>query len=517
MLGYLTLAVGRFLSSSRRAVVLGAVVTAFAVLGGASTASAAGIQQEFKAFSDCPLNAPEITVCVVSKVTSGEFVIGSKTVPINKTVTLQGGLKESGELIPAADGNTLSKTPLQLPGGLAGVELLPPLTEVTATAELAGTPFVSVTNTFTRKGTAVSLPIKVKLDNPTLGNSCYIGSSSEPVTLNLTTGTTSPPPPNQPISGNGGKFGQATFGVVELTGISLVDNAFSAPGVNGCGALPLLIDPAVDLDAGLPAAAGHNTAIMNGEVEEAEARNVRLEAALPELGRCLKVPFEKVEGERVTHGGFREASCITEDTSKFSAFEWHPGAELNKFKGAIEAITLEGQSGTKITCKKGTDSGEYSGTKALTMTVKLVGCSSGALTEKCQSAGAAKGEIVTGALAGTLGFIEDNFNTEKGFLTKIGVALSGQPTVLSAECGAAKTPVTVTGGVVGELTPLDTMTKTFVLTFTQSGGTQSPEGFEDQGKQTLSMTVGGGGAQPAGLAAIAKLTNEEKLATKGEL
>src|SRR5947209_4659851 len=129
MRGYSTSVAGRFLSPSRRAVVLAASVAACALLGGASTASA-GIQQEFKVFSDCPLNAPEIQLCVVSTVTSGEFVIGSKTVPINKTVTLQGGVSTTGQLIPAVDGNTLSKTPLQLPGGLAGVELLPPLTEV---------------------------------------------------------------------------------------------------------------------------------------------------------------------------------------------------------------------------------------------------------------------------------------------------------------------------------------------------------------------------------------------------
>jgi hypothetical protein len=517
MVEYLTYVVRRFLSSARRTVVLTAALSACAAaLVGASTASA-GIQQEFKAFSDCPLNAPELQLCVVSRVTSGEFVIGSKTVPINKTVTLQGGLSKTGQLIPAADGNTLSKTPLQLPGGLVGLEVLPPLTEVTATAELAGTATININNTFSGEGTAVSLPVVVKLDNPALGSACYIGTASEPLALNLTTGTTSPPPPNRPITGSPGQL-STPFAILRLTGVSLVDNAFAAPGVNGCGGLlSLVVDPAVDLDAGLPAAAGHNTAIMNGEVETAEPKNVRLEATLPELGRCAKVPFEKIEGERVYRGRFRESKCTTEDTGRLSAFEWYPGAEAKKFTGPTGPVTVEGHSGTKVTCKKGTSSGEYNGSKALAMTLKLVGCSGGSATEKCQSAGAAAGEIITGTLTGTLGFIQDDLNTEIGFITKVGVALRGQPSLLSAECGAAKTPVTVAGAVIGQLTPIDLMTKSFMLAFTQSGGTQSPEQFDGEPKQTLSLTSGNAGAEAAGFATNLKLNNEEKLAIKGEI
>src|SRR6202161_4847256 len=107
----------------------------------------AGIQQEFAIFSDCPVENPTVTTCIVSATTSGEFKIGKKTVPVSKTVILQGGLAEnSTKLGGAADGNTLSKTALPVPGGIVGIEVLPPLTSVTATAELAGTPEVNVVN-----------------------------------------------------------------------------------------------------------------------------------------------------------------------------------------------------------------------------------------------------------------------------------------------------------------------------------------------------------------------------------
>jgi hypothetical protein len=51
-----------------------------------------------------------------------------------------------------------------------------------------------------------------------------------------------------------------------------VDNSFSAPGATGCGgSLSLIVDLAVDADVGLPAAAGSNTAIMNGGLEQTTA------------------------------------------------------------------------------------------------------------------------------------------------------------------------------------------------------------------------------------------------------
>src|SRR5438309_8008592 len=155
----------RALSRVRRHTLVAAMALAAGctALFGAAPAQA-GLQKEFQVFDDCPLANPAVTVCIYSTTTSGEFHIGSKTVPINKTVVLQGGLKgEEEELIPAADGNTLSKTPLVLPGGLVGLEVLPPLTEVTATSELAGTVLVNTANFGKETGAAVTMPMKVKL------------------------------------------------------------------------------------------------------------------------------------------------------------------------------------------------------------------------------------------------------------------------------------------------------------------------------------------------------------------
>src|SRR5436190_1283837 len=439
---------------------------AVAFLAGAPGAKA-DLRSEYAVFDDCPLNDPTVSLCLVSTVTSGEFVIGSKTVPINRTVVLQGGVPKTtlSTLVPAADGNTLSKTPLQLPGGLIGLEVLPPLTEVTATAELAGPVQTDLEDALAGHGTAVVLPLKVKLDNPALGSTCYIGSDAEPVALNLTTGTTSPPPPNEPISGAPGHASSfAGRGLIATTtGTSLVDNAVAAPGANGCdGILSPVVDPAVDLVAGLPAAPGRNTAIMNGEVELTEPRLVKAEAALPELGRCVKAEKTKMGREVHYHGLFNASNCIAENYLHRGEFEWLPGpGPKRKFSGSGGATKLETVGGAKVKCSAISNNGEYTGTKTAAVTLRLTGCE---LTGKgaCQSAAAAQGEIVTSPLAAKLDFIRDEYKEATAF-TSVGLDLTHDPSLLTAECGAAKVPLSITGSVIGTITPFDKMASAFAL------------------------------------------------------
>jgi hypothetical protein len=78
-------------------------------------------------FKYCPLSNASVTQCIVASTTSGEFTVGKKTVPITKTITLQGGtipIKESSEVtfVAAENGETLSKTALPVPGGLFGIK-----------------------------------------------------------------------------------------------------------------------------------------------------------------------------------------------------------------------------------------------------------------------------------------------------------------------------------------------------------------------------------------------------------
>jgi hypothetical protein len=293
-------------SRARRCVVamLTVSMAVLAALTAASTASATP-KGVFAEFADCPLTAPGVVVCLHATTESGSFTVGKKTVPLEKPVVLQGGLKETPPegvaFVAAADGNTLTKAPQKVPGGLSGLVncteikgsgLLEKLergtcesifenglTGVTATTELAGPASsigVNVSAVLTGEGVALSLPVKVHLENPLLGSSCYVGSNSSPIVLHLTTGTTSPPLPNKPISGSPGTLEFPAEGFLRLSHNSLVDNAFAAPKTNGCGGIfEFLIGPIIDSQLGVPSAAGHNTAILNGTLDQANVEAVK--------------------------------------------------------------------------------------------------------------------------------------------------------------------------------------------------------------------------------------------------
>ena len=129
---------------------------------------------------------------------------------------------------------------------------------------------------------AITLPMRVHLKNPLLGNSCYIGSEASPIELHLTTGTTSPNPPNKPISGKRGTpetleetIGGHELEMLRISENSLVDNAFSVPTAEGCGEFfSFIIAPLIDAKLKLPSEDGNNTAILDGPLNASNAEEV---------------------------------------------------------------------------------------------------------------------------------------------------------------------------------------------------------------------------------------------------
>jgi hypothetical protein len=288
--GYLRLATGL-----RGGALLFAIASVL-VLAIAAPAMAAA--KDFEVFKQCPTKNPAVNLCVFVQSNGGEFTIGKKTVPVNKPIILQGGSilnEETGEetFVGAANGETLSKTALTVPGGLLGIKapswwpkfiqewfnklVNEGFTGVTATAELVGNPGISRANLLEESGTALSLPVRLHLNNFILGNECYVGSKAHPVTFNLTSGTTSPPEPNKPISGRLGEVEFLDeFQLIKIKDNKVVDNAFAAPGTEGCGGIfSLVLNGLVEEILGVPAAAGHNTAILEGELQNASAEAVK--------------------------------------------------------------------------------------------------------------------------------------------------------------------------------------------------------------------------------------------------
>jgi len=273
----------------RRALIGVAVVASLAIVGVPS--AMATPKGGYAVFAQCPLGTPHMNGCLYSPTESGYITIGKQEVPIVNTQVLQGGTLRETELyvkhmVAAKNGETLTKTAQKVPGGLSGSVNCTKisnfllrisceaifengLTGVNAVTELAAPAEDVVLNTAYEQlgvGPALTLPVKVRLENPLLGSECYIGSNSSPITLSLTTGKTTGGPTGSP----GEQTTTEEGGILVISKVSLVSNTFSAPGATGCGLFGLL-DGIINEKLGLPSAAGKNTAVLNGKVELASA------------------------------------------------------------------------------------------------------------------------------------------------------------------------------------------------------------------------------------------------------
>ncbi|HSK49807.1 MAG TPA: hypothetical protein VK889_04850, partial [Solirubrobacterales bacterium] len=257
---------------------VGALAVGLTLVASASAATKPGYER----FEGCPTpaEAPTVTSCQLSTITGGHFKMGSKTVPITNPITLSGGTNGAGEEFASSPSGGLSESPQPVPGGLIGITGLDWLVnflnaeqlKLYAVTELAGSPKLTPF--------AYELPIKVRLVNPALGSKCYVGSNAEPILLKLSVGTTNPPPPNEPITGVQPTFKVGTpKGVGVYSNGTFVDNAFAAPGANGCtlnvlGLLPIPLNGLVNAQAGLPSPAGTNETVQNFNLEIVARKNV---------------------------------------------------------------------------------------------------------------------------------------------------------------------------------------------------------------------------------------------------
>ncbi len=249
---------------------------------GGRVAVAGTLPPSLAMFAHCPVANKAVTVCLYSSTSSTTFKIGSTTVNSTVPATISLGVisKPSGQFVVVLpdDGTApLTSPAIPLPGGLTGVPGIDGgVLQVTVTPQLVGVPKLSLGNLLAASGAGLTLPIDVRVSTPTglLGSSCTIGSAATPIVLRLTTGKTSPPPPNTSITGATGTLSAKSNGLISITGLRLVDNAFAVPGANGCGPLGSL-DPILDADKGLPSAAGSNAATLSGSAYTVPASLVR--------------------------------------------------------------------------------------------------------------------------------------------------------------------------------------------------------------------------------------------------
>jgi hypothetical protein len=260
---------------------------------------------EFAVFAQCPLGTSGVTGCVAIHAESGEITIGKLKAPIVNPQTLQGGFIENEEtlalvFVGATDGETLPRTAQTVSAGSvqcdqprggrwsgrkhrwfarhehwwferaehrlckaifennrAGLYITP---ELAAPASSIG---LNLAAALAEQGTALSLPVKLRLENPLLGNECYIGSDTTPIVIDFTDG------PAGALTGKLGQIGLNPEGtILTISGVTFVNDTFVAPEATGCGYHGWL-DKLINTKLGLPAPAGTNTAILNGTHEQA--------------------------------------------------------------------------------------------------------------------------------------------------------------------------------------------------------------------------------------------------------
>ena len=239
-----------------------AVVAALAV---AAWAGAGAAEAAFPNTAGCTSRDPEQGNCINIQNRSGTLDINGFRVPLGESLEIRGTLRFEGGgrtlFAPHPGTNGFFATPVAVPGGLLGIDWIPG-NDVLAITELAGSPSQIQVDLATA---SVRLPIKVRLVNLLLGMNCHIGTNRNPVMLNLITGTTSPPPPNRPISGRPGRAALIEGGVAIFGNVN-VENSFAVPSATSCGLGLGLINSLVNLKLGLPSAGGNNSIELTNDV-----------------------------------------------------------------------------------------------------------------------------------------------------------------------------------------------------------------------------------------------------------
>jgi hypothetical protein len=202
-------------------------------------------------------------------------------------------------------------------------------------------------------------------------------------------------------------------------------------------------------------------------------------AAEPALYECAKL--KKNAKTKKYEGKYTNKTCSTVSEKSEGEYELQEGIGKGKeFKGKGSAGDLEVIGVGEVQCTKSADTGKFNSPKtADDVKVTFTGCST--LGHKCESAGAASGEIKTETLEGEVGYLNKA-------TPLVGVDLKPQSGIYLAQftCNPEELNLRVRGSVIGEvLPPYNHFTKEATLKFHSHDGTQEWESFEGGLKDTL--------------------------------
>ncbi|MER5634351.1 hypothetical protein CP967_02655 [Streptomyces nitrosporeus] len=274
--------------STRKRVGTLAALTAFGALFSTGTATAATqLNGHWAPFDRCPVDAPAmlaadgvetVATCIASSSAGGSIKLGNTEVVTGSTDLQLGVLQRSDgttSLVAPAEGALVADS-ATVPGGLLGL-MCPSnipvvsavcasitnadLNRITATIEPAGAPRdFNMGAAFTTDVPILTLPVRVHLKNPLLGDKCYLGTTADPILLKPKN-VTAPSLSLQQFAGDGTPDDSGEMGRYTFAGADQADTAFAVPGASGCGAG--LLNWAVNLKTGLPSASGNNNVVLN--------------------------------------------------------------------------------------------------------------------------------------------------------------------------------------------------------------------------------------------------------------
>jgi len=237
----------------------------------------------------------------------------------------------------------------------------------------------------------------------------------------------------------------------------------------------------------------------------------------PEYGRCIKAPTKALTN-------YDSAKCIkfaSEDPGteaeklKKGNYEWTTTILKKGFTVALKPTTiatLENKSGTKVTCKKLSGKGEYTGvtTEIVTETV-FSECESGGI--KCNTTGDGTGVIKVKELEGELGIItkvtpdtKDKIGTV--LFPKGGTALSKSEFVFFSCAGVLTAKVH--NSVISPITA-NAMKSVATVKFAGAKGVQKPTKFEGGPNMFLETSFTGAPLEPSSQVATTIVKAEEKI------
>lgn len=235
---------------------------------------------EFSYWEECDIeNTKVIGIgtfggCQEVIVRGGEMNIGDLTVPIpDGSLKISGGSSPilndigfpSGELdfVPALNSEYgVFHRELPVPGGAFGSANFINLTDASASVEAVGMPKLDAL------ALAIDLPIRIKMENPLLGDSCYIGSEEDPILLKIR------PDEGGETIGVADHYGEGVPGIL-VDGAVGSDDDFDVPGATGCG-LGGSLNWLVNWRANTPSTAGQNSITV--EFDAMDAGIPRIEA-----------------------------------------------------------------------------------------------------------------------------------------------------------------------------------------------------------------------------------------------